>query len=42
MGSFELVEFHHLTQEFHRLDQLAGESFYHDVSRPGLLLLTAT
>ena len=42
MGSFELVEFHHLSQEFYRLDQPARESLYHGASSPGLPLPTAT
>ena len=42
MGFFELVEFHHLSQEFHRPDQPARESLYHGASGPGLPLPTAT
>ena len=41
-GAFELVEFHHLSQEFYRLDQPARESLYHGASSPGLPLPTAT
>ena len=42
MGSFELVEFHHLSQEFYRLDQPARESLYRGVSSPGLPLPAST
>ena len=40
MGSFELIEFHYLSQEFHRPDKPARESFYHGASSPGLPLPT--
>ena len=42
MGSFELVEFYHLRQEFHRPDQPARESLYHGAYSPDLPLPTAT
>ena len=42
MGSFELVEFYHLRQEFHRPDQPARESFHHGASSPGLTRPTTT
>ena len=42
MRSFELVEFDHHIQEFHRPDQLARESLYHGDYNPGLPLLTTT
>ena len=41
MRSFELIEFHHHSQEFHRPDQPDRESFHHGASSPGLPLPTA-